>query len=219
MTLHVGVLLGDPRLPYAYAPGGVFGEEELAAVENLSRALSTLEGFRFTYFDDHEALLDALRDASPDLVLNLCDTGFRNEWGSERNLPALLEILGIPYTGADPVGIALSNDKALMAAAAELRGVRVPEQRLVDLNETPWTLPARYPALIKPNVSAGSAGITEKSLVHDDAEAEAYLTWLAPQAETPEALIQEFLPGTEYTVGLIGNPGAGFEVLPPLEID
>lgn len=219
MTTHVGVLLGDPRLPYAYAPGGVFGSEELGAVENLQRALATLEGFRFTYFDDHATLIDALREARPDLVLNLCDVGFNNEWEQERNLPALLEILGIPYTGADPVGIVLSNDKALVSAAAALRGVAVPEQELVALNAEPLTLPSRYPALIKPNVSAGSFGITEKSLVHDDAEAEAYLRWLAPQLEAPEALIQEFLPGAEYTVGLIGNPGDGFTVLPPLEVD
>ena len=218
--LRVGVVLGDPRLPYPYAIEGRFGPDELQAVEDLKEALARLEDdFRFSWFDDHERLLDDLRADPPDLVLNLCDTGFRNDWNQERNVPALLEILGIPYSGADPMGIVLSNDKALVAAAARLRGVPVPEHVFVDLTADPLTLPTRYPALIKPNVAAGSFGITEKSLVHDAGEAEAYLRWLAPQLDVPEALAQEFLPGAEYTLGVLGNPEAGLTVLPPLEID
>jgi len=215
MTIHLGVLLGDPRLPYDYAPGGVFGREELEAVENLKRALATLDGHRVTYFDDHEVLIDALREQRPDLVLNLCDVGYRNQWERELDLPALLHLLAIPYTGADPTAIVLSNDKSLMSAAARMRGVRVPLERLLDPNDDALELPDFFPALIKPNVSAGSAGITEKSVVHDRAEAEAYLK----EHGDAELLMQEFLVGTEYTVGVIGNPGGDFLVLPPLAID
>lgn len=149
--IDVGVLLGDPRLPYDYAPGGVFGDEELRAVERLKVALDTLEGYRFTYFDDHDVVLDALREARPQLVLNLCDTGFRNQWDRELELPALL--------------------------------------------------------------------ITERSVVRSDAEARETLAWLADELDRPEVLAQEYLPGREYTVGVIGNPGEGFDVLPALEVD
>lgn len=218
-ALHVGVVLGDPRLPYPYAAEGRFGEDELQAVEALKEALGRLDGFRFSFFDDHARLLDELRTQRPELVLNLCDTGFRNDWNQERNIPALLEILAIPYSGADPMGIVLSNDKALVAAAARLRGVPVPDHVFIDLHADPLTLPTRYPALIKPNVAAGSFGITEQSVVHDAAEADAYLRWLAPQLDVPEALAQDFLPGAEYTLGVIGNPGTGLRVLPPLEVD
>jgi D-alanine-D-alanine ligase len=217
--MHIGVVLGDPRLPYPYAIDGRFGEQELSAVEHLKEALATLADYRFSYFDDHARLLDDLRAQRPALVLNLCDTGFRNQWQHESNVPALLELLDIPYTGSDAAAIVLSNDKALMAAAAQVRGVPVPEQVFIDVDVRPWTLPSRYPALIKPNVSCGSAGITDKSLVRTPAEAEALLEWLAPQLDVPEALAQEYLPGTEYTVGVLGNPGARFEILPPLEVD
>jgi D-alanine-D-alanine ligase len=197
----------------------VFGEQELTAAENLRAALATLEGYRFRYFDDHAELLDALRREKPDLVLNLCDTGFRNRWEHERNVPALLEILDIPYTGSDAAGMVLSNDKALVSAAARLRAIPVPEQIVVDLDAPTWPLPTELPAMIKPNVSCGSFGITAKSVVRDRAEADAYLRWLAPQLEVREALIQQFLEGAEYTVGVLGNPGAAFEILPPLEVD
>jgi D-alanine-D-alanine ligase len=219
MAIHVGVVLGDPRLPYPYAVDGKFGAQELAAVEHLQEALGGLQGYRFSYFDDHARLLDALRESRPQLVLNLCDTGYRNVWEQERNIPALLEILEIPYTGSDAAAIVLSNDKALVSAAARLRGVEVPEQQFVDLASAERSLPTRFPAIIKPNVSCGSLGISDRSVVHDEAQAEACLRWLQPQLDVPEALIQEYLPGAEYTVGVLGNPGAGFQVLPPLEVD
>jgi D-alanine-D-alanine ligase len=217
--LHVGVLLGDPRLPYPYSVDGRFGEEEIEGARRLGEALSELEGYRFTFLDDHERLIDDLRTTPPDLVLNLCDTGYRNQWELERNIPAFLEMLEIPYTGADPMAISVSTDKALVSMAAERLGIPVPNETYVDLTADPLVLPSSYPALIKPNNSGGSFGITSSCVVHDSAEAEAYLRWLADRLQPPEAVIQDFLTGSEFTVGIIGNPDHGFTVLPPLEVD
>lgn len=218
-SVDIAVLLGDPRLPYPYAIQERFGAEEEHAIERLKAALAVLEGFTFTYLDDHAAWLDELRRRPPALALNLCDTGFRNNTARELNVPALLEILDIPYSGADPACMSLATDKAIVRAVARSLGIPVPNELFVDLNADPLVLPALYPALIKPNLSDGSFGITEECVVHDAAEAERYLRWLAAKLERPEALIQDFLTGAEYTVGLIGNPGQGFTYLPPLEVD
>ncbi|MCO6440160.1 MAG: D-alanine--D-alanine ligase [Nitrococcus mobilis] len=215
----VAVLLGDPRLPYAYAMEACFGAEEQEAVEQLKAALAALEGFTFTYLDDHTTLLEDLRQRPPSLVLNLCDTGFRNDMARELNIPALLEILNIPYSGADPVGMSLATDKSIVRAVARSLGIPVPNEMFVDLEADPLVLPTLYPALIKPNFSDGSFGITAECVVHDAAAAERYLHWLAGKLERPEALVQDFLTGAEYTVGLIGNAGEGFTYLPPLEVD
>lgn len=217
--LNVAVVLGDPRLPYPYAANDRFGEEELEAARRLAAALERLSGYAFSYFDDHGRLIDALRAARPDLVLNLCDTGFRNNWDYERDIPALLEILGLPYTGADPMGISLTTDKAVVRALATNMGIPVPNETFVDLTADPLTVPAVYPSLIKPNASGGSFGITRNCVVNDPAEAESYLRWLGANLASPEALLQDFLTGPEYTVGLIGNPDTGVTVLPPLEVD
>ena len=220
MPAHVGVLLGDPRLAYSYSTTDAFGEQELAAVDHLKEALAKLAGrYRFTYFDDHSTLLDDLRVAELDLALNLCDTGYQNRWEHELNLPAYLELLGVPYTGAAPAGIVLSNDKALVSAAARNAGVAVPEQKFVDLRRNRRALPSRFPVLVKPNVSCGSLGITEKSVAHTPEEALDYAAWLARELDVHEVIVQEFLEGTEYTVGVLGNPADDFVVLPPLEID
>jgi len=218
-TLQVGVLLGDPRLPCSYTVEGDLGEESSRAVERLKETLPRISGYHFVYFDDHERLLDDLRNSKPDLVLNLCDMGYRNNWELESNLPAYLEILDIPYTGADPAAIIISTDKALVSMAAARMGIAVPNETYIDLAAAPLIVPATYPSMIKPNSSGGSFGIVEECVVHDAAEAEAYLNWLAGELDRPEAIMQDFLTGREFTVGLIGNPEEGFTVLPPLEVD
>lgn len=217
--LRVAVILGDPRLPYPYSADGQFGTEEIEGASQLRAALGELDGYEFVYLDDHERLIDDLRSDPPELALNLCDTGFRNDWEQERNIPALLELLGIPYTAADPMAISVSTDKALVSMGATRLGIPVPNETFVDLTADPLVLPTNYPVLIKPNNSGGSFGITENCLVHDAAAAETYLRWLGERLKPAEAVIQDFLTGTEYTVGVIGNPDHGLEVLPPLEVD
>lgn len=218
-TPHVAVILGDPRVPYPYAVGGFFADDELEGAARLADALATLDGWRFTALDDHRTLLADLASGDFDLALNLCDTGFNNRWELEACIPAYLELIGLPYTGAPSAAIARANDKALVGAAAEMLGIPVPEQRFIDLTAEEPALPERYPAILKPNLACGSFGITESSVVADRPEARTYLEWLAPRLEVPEALAQEFLDGEEYTVGLIGNPETGFAVLPPLSIN
>lgn len=217
--LRVAVILGDPRLPYPYAIDGKFGEVEMQILADFKAALNALDGYEFRFLDDHARMIDELRNDKPDLALNLCDTGFNNNWELERDVPALLEILDIPYTGADPMAISLTTDKSLVRAIAQLLGVPVPNEVFVDLTAEPLVLPEIYPSLIKPNSSGGSFGITAESVVQDAAAADAYLRWLRPLVMIQEAVIQDFLTGPEYTVGIVGNLADAFTVLPPLMVD
>lgn len=217
--LHLALLAGDPRLPYDYGVDGRFGEAEVEAVRQARVALETLEGYRVEVVDDHGRLFDRLREAPPDLALNFCDTGYRNQLRHEPNVPALLELLEIPYTGATPACMSLCADKALVRLLAASHGIPVPNETFVDLTADPLLLPELYPALIKPNAGCGSLGVTPDSVVHDAQQAQACLEQLALESERPQALIQDFLTGAEYTLGLVGNPETGFTVLPLLEID
>lgn len=220
-TLTVGVLSGDPDLPYSYGVDGRFGPDDMEAVRQAVAAVDGLVGYRAVQLSDHASLLDDLRRQPPDLALNFCDTGYRNLLTNERNVPALLELLEIPYTGADPGCMSLCGDKALVRLLAASHGIPVPSETVVDLRADPLVLPELYPAMIKPNEGCGSLGVTPDSVVHDAAAADACLRQLAADspATHPRALIQDFLTGPEYTLGLVGNPGTGFTVLPVLEID
>lgn len=216
-TLRIGVLLGDPRLPYTFSRSGRFGDEEFAAFDELRSTLGALDGYTFIYLDDHERLIDDLQESQINMALNFCDTGYRNEWRHVAHIPALLEMLHMPYTGADPKALYIARDKSLLRALAFSLDIPVPNEIVAELGDGVPLLPQHFPALIKPNMGAGSFGMTEKCVVHDPAEARAYLRKLADS--TDRAVIQEFLTGPEYTVGVVGNIGSEWTILEPAEID
>jgi D-alanine-D-alanine ligase len=215
----VTVLLGDPRLPDTVKLGGQFNPEDLATVQKLKDALGELEGFRFSYHDNHQAFLTAMRNEPPTFVLNLCDEGYDNDALMELHVPAYLEMLGIPYTGAGPSCLGLCYDKSLVRAVADAVDVPVPAETYVAIDDSSGTLPSVFPALIKPAKGDSSIGITQHAVVRTPEEAIAYLDTLRETVPDRDALIQEYLEGNEYTVGLIGNPGFGLRPLPVLEVD
>jgi D-alanine-D-alanine ligase len=219
MPRDVTVLLGDRRLPDATKVGGVFGREDLEAIERLRAALADLDRYRFAFFDDHARLLEALRAEPPEFVLNFCDTGYHNIAARELHVPALLELLDIPYSGSGPACLGLCFDKAAVRAIAADCGVAVPVQVFVAAGDP---LPDRglpLPAIVKPNAADGSFGITQESVVDDHAAACARIAALRALCPGQGILVQEFLDGAEYGVSLMGNPGAGFLDLPALEVD
>lgn len=217
MTRPVTVLLGDPELPDRSKPGGKFTPDDFFQVEKLKQALSEISERRFDYWNDHDGLFLRLREERPEFVLNFCDTGFRNEARYELHIPALLEMLDVPYSGSGPVALGICYDKAMVRAIAQAHGVPVAGEVFLRPGDP---LPeVGYPAFIKPNRGDGSVGITEASLVNDADEAQAYVRKLRQELPGTDVLVQEFLSGDEYGLGLIGNPGNGFTALPMLQVD
>jgi D-alanine-D-alanine ligase len=186
----------------------------------MREALQSLPGYHFEFFNDHSALISRLLKDPPELVLNFCDTGFRNVASHELHIPALLEMLGIAYSGAPPACMAICYDKALVRMAAESLGIASPWERYVGPQDDLGMLSdVPYPVLIKSNQADGSVGIGRDSLAHDARQAASYITQLRSDLPGRAVLVQEFLPGAEYGLALIGNPQCGFEALPPLIVD
>ena len=215
----VTVLLGDPRLPDSVKLEGKFNTEDLQTVERLKRALEELPDYRFQYLDNHAALLQALRRDPPAFVLNLCDEGFDNDALKELHVAAYLEMLHVPYSGAGPTCLGLCYDKSMIRAIAHDLDVPVPLETYIDSDDLAATIPSIFPALMKPAQGDSSIGITQKSVVRTPPEAVAYLRELRELFPGRAVLIQEYLPGAEYSVGVIGNPGLGYNILPILEVD
>ena len=103
-ALDVTVLMGDHRLPDQVKRGGTFNPEDLDTVRKLKDALAELPDYKFRFLDNHGTLERDLSELRTDLVFNLCDEGWNNDPFKELHVPALLEVLGIGYTGAGPVG-------------------------------------------------------------------------------------------------------------------
>jgi D-alanine-D-alanine ligase len=137
----------------------------------------------------------------------------------ELHVPAYLELLGVPYTGAPPAAIATCYDKEIVRLVAAGHGIAVPREHFLPADAGPEALPDLYPALLKPNQADGSVGITKDAVVHDSAEARRYLGWLRDALPGRDVLVQEYLPGPEYGIGLVGNPESGLRALPALSVD
>jgi D-alanine-D-alanine ligase len=216
---EVTVILGDPRMADSMKLGDRYTPEDFEAVDRMKAALATVGHYRFAYIDDHSSLLEELVRRRPAFVFNMCDNGYKNDAMRELELPALLDLLEVPYTGAGPTCLGMCYDKSLVRALAVAHGVPVPREAYYDMTAPAGEIPSMFPALIKPNRADGSVGITAASVVNSAEEALAYIDGLRKMLPGRDALIQEYLTGAEYSVGLIGNPGLGFNVLPPLEVD
>ena len=215
--LRICVLTGDPRLSDPTKRDHRYNEEDFATHRAMREAFEGLPGFAFDFVDDHAALFERFSD-QPDLVINFCDTGLRNVPAQELHVPALLDMLGVPYSGAAPVCMAICYDKQIVRLVAGAQGIPVPRETCLEPDQP---LPDRsdlYPALIKPNQADGSVGITKDAVVRSAEEAERYVAWLRRELPGRALLMQEYLPGPEYGIGLIGNPGS-LEALPVLEVD
>ncbi|WP_416899929.1 MAG: methyltransferase domain-containing protein [Minwuia sp.] len=218
-TLEVLVLMGDPALPDEVKRNGRFNAEDLATVAKLKDALSELDGYNFTYLDNHTNLDASLERSAAGMVLNLCDEGWNNNARFELHVPARLDLLGLPYSGAGPACLAACYDKALVRAVAASMDIPVPAETFLRAGDQAATLPGIFPALLKPNFGDNSVGIGRDAVVRNTAELIQRIETLRREFGQTPILIQEFLTGTEYTVGLIGNPAQGFHVLPVLEVD
>lgn len=215
----VAVILGDPRLPDPVKRNGQCNEEDLDTIERLKAALRELSDYRFRFLDNHASLFADLRANRPSFVLNFCDEGFNNDAFMELHVPALLETLDIPYSGAGPSCLGLCYDKSLVRGIAQSIDLPVPAETYFNSDDLAATIPSVFPALIKPNYGDSSIGIGRDAVVHSWEEAIACLGRLRAQMPRCPILIQEFLTGPEYSIGIVGNPGQGYRVLPPLEVD
>lgn len=217
--LDVTVLLGDPRLPDQIKRGGTFNPEDLETIRRLKDALSELKTFKFRYLDNHATMERDLEGLRTDLVFNLCDEGFNNDAHKELHVPAMLDVLRLPYTGGNPATLAACYDKGLVRAVAMTLDVPVPLESYVRPGDQGATLPSVFPAILKPNTGDSSEGITKDAVVSNEKALLDYLDKLRAQFPRRGVLVQEYLTGSEYSVGLVGNPDQGLRALPILEVD
>jgi D-alanine-D-alanine ligase len=217
--IDVTVVMGDPRLPDTVKRGGEFNPEDHDTIRRLKDALSELKNYKFRYLDNHATLDRDLSELRTDLVFNLCDEGYNNDPFKELHVPAMLEALDLPYTGAGPPALAACYDKGLVRAVAMTLDVPVPLETHVRPGDQGATLPGVFPALLKPNFGDSSQGITKEAVVSNEKALLDYLDKLRVAFPKRPVLVQEYLTGSEYSVTLVGNPDQGLRALPILEVD
>ncbi len=220
---QVTVVMGDHRRADSVKPNNTFDSDDFHTINELKKALAQLAGFEFSYLDNHDELIDKLRNHAGgiDFVFNICDEGFDNDPTKELHVPALLEMLGIPYSGGNPQCLAYCYDKSLIRGVAAEMDIPVPAAFSVAPEEVTFiSMPIDFPVIVKPNYGDSSVGITVDSVCYDVRQLEQAIAKVreATGFDRP-VLVEQFLTGKDISVGIIGNPPDSYAVLPVIEED
>ena len=165
--------------------------------------------------DKVEPLVDSLKTDEPDLVFNLAES-FGGKSALESNVAALLNLLGLRYTGSSPAGLLLAGDKSLTKKVLSFHSIRTPEFATLFRGALDWAGNIAFPLIVKPPQEDASLGISSNSVVHDLRELFTRIDELQSQFQQP-VLVEEFVEGREFYVGVIGNANA--QALPVMELD
>lgn len=211
------------------APADALAElDSVETVDALATALRSA-GHEVIPLEADATLLDTIREVAPDICFNIAE-GLQGD-ARESHVPALLEMLSIPYTGSKVLTHAVSLDKAM--AKRLWRDVGLPTAPFqVFYHGTEIPDPGlQFPLFVKPAREGSGMGVDGRSVVNDIDGLRAQVQRIIATYRQP-ALVEEYLPGREFTVGLIGNRRAaegrennalydewGYHLFPVLEID
>ena len=186
-------------------------------LEQLTSALTASghEAARVSADADVGRLVAVLLQAGPDLIFNLAES-FAGKSALESNVAALLNLLGFKYTGSSPAGLLLAGDKILTKKVLRFHGIQTPEFVTMYRGAVEWVDAIHFPVIVKPPQEDASIGITTASVVHDLKELFSKIDELQSEYQQP-VLVEEFIEGREFYVGVLGNANA--EALPVIELD
>jgi D-alanine-D-alanine ligase len=219
---NVTVILGDPNKPDLLKPLCAFDDDDFYTIDQLKNALRQADSYRYTYLTNHDTLFHDLMklNIKTDFVLNLCDEGYNNDPRKELHVPAMLEALGIPYTGSGPQCLAFCYDKSLVRGIAKEMEIPVPEAFFVRPEDSAFEVPFGFPAIVKPNFGDSSFGITQRSVANAPEELVNAISEIREKfGYDKPILVEEFLTGKDFTVGIIGNLPDSYMILPIIEED
>jgi D-alanine-D-alanine ligase len=184
-------------------------KETIHAVRN---ALAEIHDVTMVEADEHA--YERLRTSKPDIVFNIAEG--MNGVSREAQIPAMLELLQIPYSGSDPLTLATCLDKSRAKEILSYYGVATPKFTVIsdvsNLKEFAFPLPA----MVKPLHEGSSKGIYNSSVARTKEDLTREITKILQAYEQP-ALVEEYLEGREFTVAMLGN-GDNLVVLPIVEI-
>ncbi len=198
----------------------------------IMKAIET-GGHQVTFLEGDVTLYDKLRQVKPDICFNICEGHFGD--ARESQIPAVLEMLRIPYTGSQVLTLALTLDKPMTKRVLTYHNLPTPPFQTFERITETLDADMQFPLFVKPSREGTGMGISAESVVHNEQELRTQLRRLFERYDQP-VLAERFIDGREVTVGVVGNltgPVAwrlpeddeaprirrGLHFFPPLEID
>jgi D-alanine-D-alanine ligase len=159
---------------------------------------------------DLPSLIENLR---PDLVFNMAE-GIKGR-NRESQVPALLELLDIPYSGSDPAALNIALDKALAKKIIRQHGILTPNFFTMITGKERLPKDVKFPLIVKPVAEGSSKGVHATSVVENEQELRDEAQKMIAKYDQP-ALVEDYIGGREFTVGMLGERRP--KVLPPMEV-
>ena len=208
---RISVVYNLKKIPAPSEPDDKYEEyDPISTVQSVAETISSF-GFNVSLLDQDEFFFERLKEQSPSFVVTLAE-GRGNARGREAQVPSILESLDIPFWGSDSVSMALALDKLLTSRTLAGENIPVPHAASFrteeDLGKIPTLFERADRFVVKPRFEGSSKGIFNDSVAHDSAEMEQKVRRLWARYGQP-ALAEEYLPGDEITVGVLGNGKPG----------
>jgi D-alanine-D-alanine ligase len=209
--------------------------DDLDSEETIAAITSALEsrGHQVTFVEGDVTLFDRLRELKPDFCFNITEGHFGD--AREAQVPAMLEMLRLPYTGSRLLTLALCLDKPMTKRVLAYHGLPTPAFQVFERVNEPLDPEMKFPLFVKPSREGTGMGISAESIVTDENQLLKQLRRLFERYDQP-VLVERFIEGREITVGVIGNLSSpvawrvpedeeaprvsrGLHFFPPLEVD
>ena len=187
--------------------------DDITTVLAIKSALEA-RNCRVTLLEVNKELPIKLMEDKPDIIFNIAE-GIQGR-GRESQVPALLDFYRIPYTGSDETTLCITLDKALTKRILSTYRIKTPKYQLITKEQTKLTGRFHFPAIAKPNAEGSSKGISDASVVTNRKELKE-LVFKNLKLYKQDMLVEEYISGQEFTVGIFGN-GKDIHVFPPMEI-
>ncbi len=178
--------------------------DDLDSEETIQAIVRALEagGHQATFLEGNLTLVETLRQVQPDLCFNICEGHFGD--GREAQVPALLEMMRIPYTGSRVLTLALALDKPMTKRVLAYHGLPTPPFQVFERLDEPLDPDLKFPLFVKPSREGTGMGVSAESIVQDEQQLRARLPNIFKRYNGP-ALVERFVEGREVTVGVVGN--------------
>ena len=191
-------------------------EAEYDSLETIEAIRDTLAaaGVQVRLLEADADFPEKLKSSRVDIVFNIAE-GIRGR-GREAQVPAILNFMGIPYTGSDETTLCMALDKAITKRYLSTYGVRTPAYFIVETPDFKIKPGIRFPVIVKPDCEGSSKGISEFAVADNPQQLRALIERNLNLYGQP-LLAEEYISGREFTVGILGG-GSEVKVFEPMEI-
>jgi len=173
-------------------------EKTINALVNAIRA----GGNHCEFLEGDISLYDTIRKYQPDICFNICEGHFGD--AREAQVPALLEMLRIPYTGSKVLTLSLALDKPMTKRVLAYHDLPTPSFQTFERVDEPLSSDIAFPMFVKPSREGTGMGVSGRSIVHNEDELHEQVAYTMERYKQP-ALVEQYIEGREVTVGLVGN--------------